>query len=115
MKKKALIVGVIVGVLLFALAAISLAQDIEILEVKYREVSQSDFGVIISWMVKLQNNTGAAKKVFVKVCFLDGDGFQLDDDIKGVILQPGDITIVTDTAFISLEIYPQIRSIQASL
>jgi hypothetical protein len=115
MKKKTLICGVIVGALLFALAAVSLAQDIEILEVKYREINRSENYITIAWLVKIQNNTNAIKKAWLKIQFLDADGFQVEYDVKSAALQANTITSVTSTIMIDANIYPQIQSIQASL
>lgn len=90
-------------------------EEFEILEVKYREVERSENYVTVSWFVKVQNNTDTNKKVFIKVQFLDGDGFELAFDIEMTSLRPRVATNITKTLMIKRDIYPQIKSIRASL
>jgi hypothetical protein len=89
-------------------------KEFEILEVKYREVERSENFVTVAWLVKVQNNTNAAKEALVEVQFLDVDGFELESDNEWAILRPGEITTVTDTVMIKRDIHPQIKSIRAS-
>ncbi|MBN1254920.1 MAG: hypothetical protein JXA50_06575 [Deltaproteobacteria bacterium] len=88
-------------------------EEFEILEVKYREVERSENYVTVAWLVKVQNNTNAAKEVLVEVQFLDVDGFELVYGNETAVLRPGEITTVTNTEMIKRDIYPQIKSIRA--
>lgn len=113
MKRRAIIIGII-AIMLALWAGVSSGGDIEIIDVQMRELQRYEiYGVEISWLVQIMNNTDKPRKVFVKVYFLDADGFKLDDDIQAAVLAPGAVTTVTDTAFIQPEIYAQIKSIKA--
>ena len=89
-------------------------EGFEILEVKYREVEHWDDYVTVAWLVKVQNNTDTTKKVWVKVQFLDGEGFELAFDLQEVSLRPGVVTDITHTRMLNRAIYQQIKNIRAS-
>jgi len=92
-------------------------EEFEILEVKYRLVDEElweDY-VVVSWLVRMQSNNNTAQKVLIRVQFLDGNGFELASDIQMASLRPGVVTDITNTLMIKRDIYPQIKSIRASL
>jgi hypothetical protein len=115
MKKQGIIMGVVLLVVLVGMA-LSVAQaQYEVLEVKMREVQRSENTITISWLAKIKNNTNTAQRVLVKIQFLDKDGFQLFDAVAEVALQPEATTSVTDNRTIDLDIFSQIKSIQAKV
>lgn len=115
MKKRAMILVVIVFFVLAALVSAFSQQKYEILDVKMKEISRSERYVEVSWMVKVQNNTDVAQEVYVKVKFLDRDGFQVEDSIESATLAPRAVTTVTSTKSIKVDVWSQIKSIQAYL
>jgi hypothetical protein len=115
MKKQGIIMGVVLLVLLVGMAFSVAQAQYEVLEVKMREVQRSENTITISWLAKIKNNTDTAQRVLVKIQFLDKDGFQLFDAVAEVALQPKATTSVTDNRTIDLEIFSQIKSIQARI
>jgi hypothetical protein len=115
MKKQGIIMGVVLLVVLVGMAFSVAQAPYEVLEVKMREVQRSENTITISWLAKIKNNTNSAQRVLVKIQFLDKDGFQLFDAVAEVALQPEATTSVTDNRTIDLEIYSQIKSIQARI
>ena len=115
MKKHWMILGVVLLVVLVGMA-VSVAQaQYEVLEVKMREVQRSESNITIAWLAKIKNTTNTAQRVLVKIQFLDKDGFQLFDAIAETTLQAGATISVTDNRTIDIEIYSQIKNIQATV
>ncbi len=107
--------GVVLLVLLAGVAVTIAQTQYAVLEVKMREVQRSESQITIAWLAKIKNNTDTAQRVLVRIQFLDKDGFQLFDAVAETILQPGTITSVTDNRTIDIEMYAQIKSIQATV
>jgi hypothetical protein len=113
MKRKGMFIGVVILVALTSIIY-AIAQDqLEILDFKTREVDQSSYGVKVAWLVRVQNNTDVAQKVYVYIDFLDEDGFKLEEAMTGVNIQPRTIIDVTDYGWISHKLYQQVHSIKA--